>query len=62
MKALRAVKDFDGDGMGLKPLDFKASHYASAAMGAYPDGCLWFQQYDGEKYVPEAEPVCGGLE
>ena len=58
---LRAVKDFDGDGMEISPLDFKASAYASAQSGIYPKGCMWFSQYDGREYKPEAEPTCGGL-
>jgi branched-chain amino acid transport system substrate-binding protein len=62
MTKLRAVNDFTGDGMEIYPLSFTKSNATSPeTAGPAPQGCLWFMQYKGDKYVPQPGPICAGL-
>jgi hypothetical protein len=29
--------------------------------GAGPPYCIWFEQFNGQVYVPQPKPYCGGL-
>ena len=58
---LRTVKDFTGDGMEIQPVSFTASEGTGAQFtGPAPASCLWFMQYKGDRYVPQAKPICAG--
>lgn len=59
---LRAVKDFDADGLLVTPADMKASFgTGSENTGPYPGNCYYYSQYKGHAWVPDKHPTCGPL-
>lgn len=62
MSKLRAVNNFTGDGMEIEPVSFTKSNATTAAdAGPAPQSCVWFLQYQGDKYVAQPKPNCDGL-
>ena len=59
---LRAVTDFDADGLLVTPANMKASFGTGAeGTGPYPHNCYYYSQFKGSEWVPDAEPICGAL-
>jgi branched-chain amino acid transport system substrate-binding protein len=62
MTGLRAVTSFTADGLLVSPENMKASFGTIAeGPGPAPGDCYWYSQYKGTSWVPDAQPVCGGL-
>jgi branched-chain amino acid transport system substrate-binding protein len=62
MTGLRAVTNFTDDGLLVSPENFKTSFGVSAeGPGPAPGDCYWYSQYKGASWVPDAQPICGGL-
>ena len=62
MTGLRAVTSFTADGLLVSPENMKASFGTDAeGPGPAPGDCYWYSQYKGTSWVPDAQPVCGGL-
>ena len=61
-KSLRAVTNFSADGLLVSPENMKASFGTDAeGPGPAPGDCYWYSQYKGTAWVPDRQPVCGGL-
>jgi branched-chain amino acid transport system substrate-binding protein len=61
MSKLRAVNDFTGDGMEIRPISFTKSDGTGAQFtGPGPGSCLWFLHYQTDHWVPQAKPICAG--
>ncbi len=62
MSGLRAVTKFTADGLLVSPANMKASFGTDAeGPGPAPGDCYWYSQYQGTAWVPDRQPVCGGL-
>jgi branched-chain amino acid transport system substrate-binding protein len=62
MTGLRAVTNFTADGLLVSPENMKASFGTIAeGPGPAPGDCYWYSQYKGTGWVPDPQPVCGGL-
>jgi branched-chain amino acid transport system substrate-binding protein len=62
MTGLRAVTSFTADGLLVSPENMKASFGTIAeGPGPAPGDCYWYSQYKGTSWVPDQQPVCGGL-
>ena len=62
MTGLRAVTSFTADGLLVSPENMKASFGTVAeGPGPAPGNCYWYSQYQGTGWIPDPQPVCGGL-
>jgi branched-chain amino acid transport system substrate-binding protein len=62
MTGLRAVTNFTADGLLVSPANMKASFGTGAeGPGPAPGECFYFSQYKGTTWVPDRQPICGGL-
>jgi branched-chain amino acid transport system substrate-binding protein len=59
---LRAVTDFTDDGLLVSPENMKTSFGTDAeGPGPAPGDCYWYSQYQGTAWLPDPQPICGGL-
>jgi branched-chain amino acid transport system substrate-binding protein len=59
IKGLRDLGEYDGAGLLVEPAVFSGGPFANGS-GPY-GGCSWYVVREGDKWVPDAEPVCGEL-
>jgi ABC-type branched-subunit amino acid transport system substrate-binding protein len=61
LAALRKITNFTGGGMSLAPVNLGSTEMSNPPDIAGPPYCIWFEQFNGQVYVPQPKPYCGGL-
>lgn len=61
-KGLRAVTDYNAGGLLVSPANMVTSFGTGAeGPGPYSQNCYYYSQYQGTKWVPDTQPICGAL-